>query len=685
MLAKNYHIFALVARSISDILTALFRRRAILILIILFGGAILILAYSGIHSSRKNMLQLLTSEGRSLLQSLIVSAQNNVAASAIVEQATSDHLMDIATTLGTVLDQNRSFLDSLDVLQRRYRLGRIDVVNAKGNVIASSWSETIGSQIGKDDDFYEVMDSVQSGRTETAIATPTPSLLSRADFVKVAVRIRSGVLLLEAETKKLTDYQRSLGIGFLVRQLGRQQGVAYVALQSDSGIVLGSRDIGWMVAIEADTFLTNAAEHGQMVNRIYDFHGTDVLEVVRAFRSDALPSGIFRLGMSLESYDRLYHSSLKQLAILSVVLFVLGIVGSYAAVSSRRLQLAATDLEQLKTLTNEIIDSVETAIVATDHAGYITIFNPQAESLFSFSARAVLGQPYLSVFKKDEIFLDEMARAASSVKRGEITLKSTGDEFKHLLVSASPILDIEGAYTGSVSLVYDLSEMKRLEEAARTSERLSELGNLAAGVAHEIRNPLNAISIAAQRLHHEFTPSENVDEYTGFLKTITAEIERLNVIIKDFLALARGGRIQKVLVDLDEYLTDIVALVSLEAGQKMVAVKVAVERELKAEIDKLEMNKVIVNLLKNAIEAADPGGSVEINARAAESGKVDIEISNSGKPIPEEIRRKIFQPYFTTKSEGTGLGLAICHRIVADHGGRLELLDREPTTFRITV
>lgn len=666
-------------------LMELLRRRTVLILVILFGGAILTLAYSGIRSSGNNMIEMLRAEGHSLLKSLIVSAQNNVAASSIVEEATSDHLVDLTATLGTILDQNSGFLDSLGVLQRRYRLERVDVVDEESSIIASAWPETIGDIVNEEDDLYTVLDSVLAGKVEMAVETPVPSLLTRAGYVNTAVRTEAGILLMQAETKKLTDYQRSLGIGFLVRQLGRQQGVDYVVLQSDSGIVLASRNVDSMVAIEADTFLSNAVEHGQIVDRITGFGGEETLEVVRAFRSDVLPSGLFRLGISLESYHRLYRGSLTQLAILSAVLFVLGIVGSYAAVSSRRLQTTTTDLEQLRTLTNEIIESAETAIIATDRRGRITLFNPQAEKMFLLSSRAVVGQTYQSVFPNDDLRLGKLAANTSAVQRGEIALKRPGETSMQALVSSTPIHGPDGAYSGTVALVYDLTEIKRLEEAARTSERLSELGNLAAGVAHEIRNPLNSISIAAQRLSHEFTPMEKSDEYAAFLKTITGEIERLNTIIKDFLALARGGKVEKVLVDLDNYLSDIAALVGLEADQRDISVSVDVESGLQTDIDKLEMKKVVVNLLKNAIEAAPPQGSVSVCARAADSGKVFIEISNSGKIIPEDIRHKIFQPYFTTKNEGTGLGLAICHRIVADHGGRLELLDREPTTFRITV
>ncbi|MCK4857227.1 MAG: PAS domain-containing protein [candidate division Zixibacteria bacterium] len=661
------------------------RRRSVLIIALLFGAAILILAYSGVRSSRQNMLKLLTADGESLLQSLIISAQNNVAASGIVERATAEHLVDIAALISRLIDINPALQDSLEVLARRYHLERIDITDSSRLIIASSWSETVGDAISAEDDLQAVLDSVLTGRAEIAIATPQPSVLPREDYVKVAVNANVGVVLLQALTRKLTDYQESLGIGYLVRQLGGQRGVNYVVLQSDSGIVLASRSVGWMVAVEADTFLSEAVIHGRMVSRIHQFQGQPVLEVVRAFKSDALPSALFRLGMSLESYQELYSSSLRQLAILSVVLFVLGLVGSWAAISSRKLRRTATSLQELENITNEIIDSLEAAVIAIDRTGKITIFNPRAQQLFSLSARAVLGRPYSAIFADDKLFLGQLSKETASVLRGEVTLTRENDEPLHLLISAVPIHAADDTFSGAVSLVYDLTDMKRLQESVRTSERLSELGNLAAGVAHEIRNPLNAISIATQRLRHEFKPVDNVAEYENFLKTITAEIDRLNAIVRDFLALARGGKIEKVFVDLKEYLNNIASLIRLETDKKDISLIIDVEPALQVGIDKLEMKKVILNLLRNAIEAAGRQGSVGIKAHKTDTGKVEIRVSNSGEPIPAEIQQRIFQPYFTTKREGTGLGLAICQRIIADHGGRLELLPGEPTTFRITL
>ncbi|MGB5136911.1 MAG: histidine kinase dimerization/phospho-acceptor domain-containing protein, partial [Candidatus Zixiibacteriota bacterium] len=540
------------------------RRRVLLALTLLVGLIILILAYSGIESSRDNMLQLIKQGGESMMQALVTSAGNNLAASAIVEEAGAQRLLEIGSLLGRLLDSNPRLIDTLEYWERRYQLNRIDVIRDDSIVAASSWSETAGKPLVFEPDRMAVLDSVISGGNSVAIAAPLPSALPIEDLVYLAVATRSGVLLLEAPARRLTDYQESLGIGYVVRQMGGQDAISYVVLQTDSGIVLASRAIAPMVAIEDDPFVSAALGHEQTVTRLHDFEGKEVLEVVRSFKTDVMPSGVFRLGMSLDVYHQLYIDSLKQLGILSLVLFALGIVGAYATTKIKKLHVTEGSLEQLRSMTDEIVQSLEAAVVATDRSGNLTIFNPQAERIFAKSARALLGRSYKELFPADEIALQRIKSDPAQVFRGEIVLPHSDSERLHLLVSTSPLYDRSGAFNGGVSLVYDLTEMKRLEESARSAERLSELGTLAAGVAHEIRNPLNSIAIAAQRLQLEFTPADNIEEYRAFLKTIASEIERLNSIIKDFLSLARGGKLNKVLVDLNAYFDEIIALAKLE-------------------------------------------------------------------------------------------------------------------------
>ncbi len=155
---------------------------------------------------------------------------------------------------------------------------------------------------------------------------------------------------------------------------------------------------------------------------MYEFEDEQVLEVVRSFKSDVMPSGLFRIGMSLNVYHQLYIDSLKQLGILSLVLFALGIVGAYATTSIKKLQVTEGSLEQLKSMTDEIVQSLEAAVVATDKSGRLIIFNPLAERIFARSSRAVLGTQYDDVFTDDELSLKRTRVQPAQVFRGEMVL-----------------------------------------------------------------------------------------------------------------------------------------------------------------------------------------------------------------------------------------------------------------------
>ena len=207
------------------------------------------------------------------------------------------------------------------------------------------------------------------------------------------------------------------------------------------------------------------------------------------------------------------------------------------------------------------------------------------------------------------------------------------------------------------------------ERQAQRRERLSEMGNLAAGVAHEIRNPLNTISIAAQRLAREFTPTENAEQYQSFTAQIRSETNRLNEIITRFLALARDDKKQRTSVRLDALLNEIGELLRVE-GDK-IDLKVAVECEQGIEIaaDPDRLKEAFLNLFNNTKEAlAGRPGEFAVNARR-HAGTIQITVTDNGPGIAAEMREQVFAPYYTSKTGGTGLGLSTVQRIVSDLGG----------------
>jgi len=214
-------------------------------------------------------------------------------------------------------------------------------------------------------------------------------------------------------------------------------------------------------------------------------------------------------------------------------------------------------------------------------------------------------------------------------------------------------------------------EVKALEAEVLQRERLSALGNLAAAVAHEVRNPLNAISMGLQRLKMEFQPIEDRNEYSHLTELILGEARRLNSIVEQFLSLARPVEIKAKALPLQEFLKELAALEEGQARQSNVRIQVIAAPNLPAlKADPNHLTQVLLNLMLNGLQAMPEGGTLTLEAKAS-GNNFRISVTDTGPGIPPENLSRIFEPYFTTKAKGSGLGLAITRRIVEAHGGTI--------------
>lgn len=232
---------------------------------------------------------------------------------------------------------------------------------------------------------------------------------------------------------------------------------------------------------------------------------------------------------------------------------------------------------------------------------------------------------------------------------------------------------------------FHMQEIKALEAEVDRREHLSMMGNLAATVAHEVRNPLNAISMGLQRLKAEFQPTQDEGEYSRFIELMRAEVHRLNSIVEEFLTLARPLNIKPDLVKVDQLLKDLTTLTGGDAessGVEIAVVHHGPRPVVKADPDYLK--QVLLNLILNGLQAMPGGGKLTIET-SIRDGKMRLSVSDTGVGIAPENVTRIFEPYFTTKSEGSGLGLPIARRIVESHGGTIEVNSQPGTGTRFDI
>jgi two-component system nitrogen regulation sensor histidine kinase GlnL len=337
-----------------------------------------------------------------------------------------------------------------------------------------------------------------------------------------------------------------------------------------------------------------------------------------------------------------------------------------------------------------VVDSVGDGVIVLDNTGAVTLVNPAAEELAGVSRRQAKGGLFSDIFKEEGPLLEMVAKTVAtgmSVSDHEnIVLKRNG-KLTPVGASTSPLLSSGGERIGTIVLLRDLTNVRELEEAVRQADRLSSLGALAAGLAHEIKNPLGGIKGAAQLLELEFPENEDLREY---IRVMLKEVQRVNLIVEELLALASPGRLKQDKVNLHRVLSDIVLLQRRAADGLSITFGQYFDLSIPPILaDEALLTQLFLNLIRNAMEAVGEGGVVKVTSRVLadysmnQKGErrarmVAIDIADNGPGIAADVLEHLFTPFFTTKSKGTGLGLAICQKIVSEHRGMIKV-DSEPS------
>lgn len=230
------------------------------------------------------------------------------------------------------------------------------------------------------------------------------------------------------------------------------------------------------------------------------------------------------------------------------------------------------------------------------------------------------------------------------------------------------------------------NEVYSLQHDLRQKEKMSAVGELAAGIAHEIRNPLGAISMTVQRLSREFKPEKDADELKCLLNIIRKEIDHISNSIKNLLQFSKPAPLQRSQNRIDKIITKIISLYQNKAEETGITLKRSDQTEAQAFVDAVKIEDCLVNLLENALAATPSGGSIEFGLRKRQN-TIIITLKDTGVGIPEKNLSKIFNLYYTTKANGTGLGLAHAQQIISEHGGTIRVDSRENkgTTFTIAL
>jgi signal transduction histidine kinase len=347
-----------------------------------------------------------------------------------------------------------------------------------------------------------------------------------------------------------------------------------------------------------------------------------------------------------------------------------------------------------------MVGNMRNGVLAIDREGAVVIINDEARRLFHLPPDLpAVGEPYADVLHQHHDIVRVLGGAfelKSLPNRAELRLKSTDTVIGYTL---SLIRDGNGDAVGAALFFKDLTHVEQMEERERLRDRLAAVGEMAAVMAHEIKNPLAGIEVLAGLLRRKAPDNPDVQSLVG---DIINEAKMANAIVQEVLAFVRPVRLQVDRTSLSDALSSALSLAEGKAPRGNIVVDMSIPRDLPTlGADQHQLTQVFCNLLINAYEALEGRGRVEITARVVRSADdgallpdghvpvptVLVDVIDDGPGMPSEVAEKIFNPFFTTKAQGSGLGLAIVRKIIDAHDGRIDMTtaDGRGTKFRLTL
>jgi two-component system sensor histidine kinase HydH len=392
------------------------------------------------------------------------------------------------------------------------------------------------------------------------------------------------------------------------------------------------------------------------------------------------------LGLDTRIFVEERKKDIRYALMMGLILLVLGTATLYFIYVVQNYYLVNKTLNTMTTYATNVVENMPDGLISIDAEGEIVTVNNRVREIFGLRGTS---DQHRELTKK---FLPFATPLLDSLQQNRIVLEQEM-EYPHkkggsipLAVSAARLISEDGDDLGAVFILRDLREIKALQERVTRSERLAALGSLAAGVAHEIRNPLSSIKGFAQFFLKKNQPGSTDHQYS---EVMIQEVERLDRVITNLLDYANPKEPAQEQTSLADIIHRSSALITDDAKTRKIDVTVEIEEDIPpVTVDKDQITQVLLNIALNALDAMKKGGKLAFHCFMDDERKfVIVEVEDTGHGIPEEELSRIFDPFYTTKKTGTGLGLAIAHRIIENHGGTLSVKSTgaSGTTFRITV
>lgn len=491
-----------------------------------------------------------------------------------------------------------------------------------------------------------------------------------------------GILAGIVKLASIQSFRSHFGFGYFLKSLRSGEGLEYIVLENPYTIVAGSFEGFTISSFSGDKFLQEVLSENSIKTRTLDYDGKSIYEVAAPFNPGIETSAVLRMGFSLNEYELLNTRADRRLFVLVGVLIIIGIVLINFALTYRHRQLLKEDLDTLKTYTNIILENLASGVITVGKTGKIQVVNKFASEILEKEYKSLFNKSFTELPEPFQKIVEKSLKEKGEINSEKQWLFKNGNS--KLLLIKSTTLNLENSEDTCILLIDDITEQAKLEEQVRRNEKLTAMKKLSSAVAHEIRNPLSSIQLIIDYLKKKYKPAQNLDIYNKFMETLGNEISRISTIVEEFLKFARPPKMNLSPLNFTDFFKDIGILfqAKLEQSDIEIALDLQSHPEINGDYEKLK--QVFINLLENAIESIVPPGKISITGKISDD-YYEISIRDTGKGIPENEIKRIFDLYYTTKKKGSGIGLAVAEQIISQHKGTIDVQSRvgEGTIFTI--
>ncbi len=640
----------------------------LIIIFFIIAGLMISSAVIELQQSKKELYQLMEKQSHSLLQSVIIASKNTLRASTYLDEVTKQKLLNNAVLIKNMYETNRINNKILGDICRDNNIFRIHIFDKNGSRMYSS-HQPVSSEQFTGLNAQQFLQPIFNGSQDTTHIGYRESKGQGGYRFAVAISAKDrSAIVLNVDATEMLNFKRDIDFGALIRQIteGNPE-ILYIALQDSNNILAASGKVEYLQDPDFSDIFLNSYEEETFQTQTISVDTIQVFEAVHPFVYDEQMIGLFRMGLSLQPIQDINKRIYRRLVIISFILIIIGFILLVYLFTRQRLNLLQRQYTAIETYSSNIISHVSDAIIVLDSGQRIKIFNDAAEKLLKKDRNKILGTHLNSIFDTDNY--RTLLEEPSLLKHMDCLVEG---KKLNLLISKSLFEESDGN-ENIILVIRDLTEQKQLEAQLERKQRLTAMGELASGVAHEIRNPLNTIGTIVQQLNKDFKPTTNSDEYHELTELVHSEVKRINDTVQDFLRFARPEPIETTEFSLQQFLKQLQKQYQSVLEKSKIRLNIKYDRDFIVNWDERKMKQVFINLVQNSIEAIDTNGNIDIFITTISDRELEIRFSDDGPGLDQTIRDKIFNLYFTTKAKGTGIGLSIVQRIIYEHNGVISI------------